>query len=96
MYRNASKSVLKNCVAATGEVEINLSKAISSIGSTISLLGVSNVAEHFSIHERNPLSVAGNAVLEEDFCANLIAKRWFLSSNDAVTNKNPVPNLKII
>jgi hypothetical protein len=44
--------------------------------------------------ERKPLSVAGKDVLETVGVASLTAKQWFLSSKDAVTNRNPVPNLK--
>jgi hypothetical protein len=72
-YRKASNNVRKNCTAATGDDEINFSKAVSLIGSEKS--ASLNVSLQFSIEALKPLSVAGNAKFDVDGFANRIAKQ---------------------
>ena len=94
MYKKASNKVRKNCTEATGELEINRNKEISSIGKEISGIECLKIGLQFSIVALKPLSVAGKFVFDVEGLANLMLNKWFLSSKDAVTKRKPVPNLE--
>ena len=75
MYKKASNRVRKNCTEATGELEINRNKEISSIGNEISGTECLKIGLHFSIEALKPLSVAGKFVFDVEGVANLILNR---------------------
>ena len=75
MYKKASNRVRKNCTEATGELEINRNKEISSIGNEISGSEWLKIGLHSSIVALKPLSVAGKFVFDVEGFANRILNK---------------------